>query len=663
MLKKTIAFLVVLQSIFFNELAANSLKKLPNWIQEAMELPPPPKETGDDQSGIITLWDEGIYQVNSNGKLTRTIRYAIKVIDNKGSKYAKANIRYQRDSDKILNFKAWTIDSEENVYSYKSRDRTDQAQIRGSIYQESRVLSFDGSNRTHNGGVFAFEYTTERATIFTQHYWRFQGNNPIALSRLSITYPQDWMIRENLRYDAPMGSREGDTVIWEMRNLEARKSENRAPSTSHQISSIQIDIVPPKQSKLAEDSLNFESWESIANYKAKVMDPMAEPTEEIRHKAQEITKNTQNDWEKIKAIGDYTKKLTYAGIWMDVAQGGGYTPRPAAETFRTGYGDCKDKTALFRSMLSSVGINSYSISVNAINNRRVIANIPSSYYFNHCIAAVEVDKSIKTPAVVEDSELGHLLYVDVTSELTPIGELPFDEQDGWVLVGKQGRNHLSKLPEANSRENRIESRIEAELRPDGSLIAILHSSRYGKAANDERSILKYRGDTEYKKKWEKRLINDTPRIRLEIQSIEDLEKTTRNFETQVAFGYPVYAKNMGGKFLVLNPTIIDRIESHPFNKEERTQPIQFRPKMLDLEIKLRIPPGFKVDESIESLTFESEFASYKANVEIEDGFIIYKREFIEKSVTVPASSYPDIQDFYSKIIKAEKSPIVLARAN
>jgi len=75
------------------------------------------------------------------------------------------------------------------------------------------------------------------------------------------------------------------------------------------------------------------------------------PTPEIEAKARELTTDADDVWSKVKAIGDYVKDLRYASINMDLSNGGGYKPREASEVFRVGYGDCKDKANLLRSML------------------------------------------------------------------------------------------------------------------------------------------------------------------------------------------------------------------------------------------------------------------------------------------------------------------------
>ncbi|MCH6257573.1 DUF3857 and transglutaminase domain-containing protein [Puniceicoccaceae bacterium K14] len=655
------SFIFTLFLVLVSSTQLGAKNNIPSWLQQAHAIPEPPKEEGERKSGIIVLWDEGIYEILPTRRISRTVRYAIKVIDNKASDRAIATIKYNAKSEKISSFNAWSVDEDGEAYKYKKKDQIDKGLIGGHLYRETRTRTINGASRTHKNDVFAYEYTTEEFTIFTQYHWRFHQNSPVAFSKLSITYPETWNVRETLRNGAPNGIITGNTISWEMRNLESIKNEEQAPSSSRTNSQLCADITPPQNSKLSQSILRFDSWESIANYQSNVADPMSEPNEDITQKAHELTQNATNDWEKIQAIGNYSRALTYAGISMDVAKGGGYAPRPASETFRVSYGDCKDKTALMRAMLKSVGINSYSVAVNAINNDAVDTELPSTYYFNHCIAAIEVDHTINKPAVSEDTDLGRILFVDPTSELTPIGELPFVEQGGWALVGKPGLSELIRLPEVTPLQNCTKRSVEAELLPNGTLLAIINTTFSGNAGDVERRTFQENGESNYEKLFAKHLASDNSIVKVDLLSVNDNSDSDLTFHTKIACGLPKYSKSMRGKFLVFNPTILGRLKNHPFVKPKRTMPILLRPKMLESEAKFHIPEGFKVDEFNESIEIVRDYASYRSSIRIEGNELYFDRKFITNSATVPADAYEDIQAFYNEVITAENSPIVLSK--
>jgi len=106
--------------------------------------------------------------------------------------------------------------------------------------------------------------------------------------------------------------------------------------------------------------------------------------------------------------------------YVSIALGlGGYQPRAPATVVSTGFGDCKDKATLFVAALKSMGIEAYPVLLSAGGG--VDSAFPTLKQFDHAIAAV------KKPA-------GGYQYVDLTSELTPYGQLPPSEQGEFGLV-------------------------------------------------------------------------------------------------------------------------------------------------------------------------------------------------------------------------------------
>jgi hypothetical protein len=86
-------------------------------------------------------------------------------------------------------------------------------------------------------------------------------------------------------------------------------------------------------------------------------------------------------------------------------------------------------------------------------------DLPSIAQFDHAIAAVE------RPA-------GGYLFVDLTSELTPLGSLPWGEQGEFaIVVHPDGRGEEVTLPKDPPSMNRSETLIVGELTPNGKVNA------------------------------------------------------------------------------------------------------------------------------------------------------------------------------------------------
>lgn len=120
--------------------------------------------------------------------------------------------------------------------------------------------------------------------------------------------------------------------------------------------------------------------------------------------------------------------------YVSIALGlGGYQPRSPAEVVATGYGDCKDKATLFVAVAGSLGYRAYPVLLNS--GGHVNRTLPSIGQFDHAIAAV-------------DRPTGRV-YVDLTADLAPYGELPPNDQGQFTLVvHRDGVTEEVTLPES-----------------------------------------------------------------------------------------------------------------------------------------------------------------------------------------------------------------------
>lgn len=639
-------------------------KKLPAWLEEASERPTPPRRD-DEKPGFEVVWDEAHYEVLKNGQVHKKIRFAIRIIDLKERWRARAKYSYASSSSTRPKMKAWTLHADGEVHKYK---RIDEKESRNSSYltieTEVKTVTIDGWSETRTGDIFAFECESTESTIFTQYYWRFQNQAPVSLSRLSVTIPEDWSIEETYFGATPNKSKAGQTVTWEEQNVLSKEWEPHSPSSAAKHEHMRIALLPPEGSRLRFSHLNFNTWQDLSKFTARVSDPMAEPTREIEAKAHELTKDAQSDWEKIQAIGEFAKSINYEHVALDLGNGGGYTPRPAGETFRVAWGDCKDKSTLLRSLLKSVGIDSYVVSLNATDNDWANERLPGPFYFDHCITAVEVDESIDTPATYQDPNLGRLLFIDPTWPNSPIGEIPFEAQGGLALVAKNISSPLVRLPLSTPEQNKAVRSIVAELMPDGTILGRVDTTRHGQSAVNERRLISNRNRNEYLQTISDRYAlasNPSPIVKV-IEEKDDFlgDRTYRN---TVDFGFKGYAKQMQNVLMVFKPAIIGRLVDNPFSEAKRTLPVRLRSEMMEETAQIYIPYEYELDEFQEEISIETDFGSYRATVAEVPGEseLSYTRVFKILDVEIPANRYDELREFYAQVVDAEQTPIVLSR--
>jgi hypothetical protein len=145
--------------------------------------------------------------------------------------------------------------------------------------------------------------------------------------------------------------------------------------------------------------------------------------------------------------------IRYVSIDLGI---GGYQPRMPADVVATGYGDCKDKATLFIAAVRALGYRANPVLLNS--GGRVDPALPSLSQFNHAVAVIERPQG--------------RVYVDLTADLVPYGELPASDQGQFgLIVYADGTVEPVTLPETAPRENLSETRIHGVLSPDGYISA------------------------------------------------------------------------------------------------------------------------------------------------------------------------------------------------
>lgn len=138
--------------------------------------------------------------------------------------------------------------------------------------------------------------------------------------------------------------------------------------------------------------------------------------EPLKQKAIELA-YAKNDTTAVKNIFNFvSNNISYIALewgW------GGFYPNNPSQTLNNGYGDCKDKVTLLISLLKIVGINAYPVLLSTRNHYDINLN-PPAVFFNHVIAAVELNDS--------------LILCDPAFKNYAFGDLPLQNRNRSALI-------------------------------------------------------------------------------------------------------------------------------------------------------------------------------------------------------------------------------------
>ena len=325
------------------------------------------------------------------------------------------------------------------------------------VYSERRAIQATLGG-VAPGTLVDYSYTLEtvqpRLPGDFRYYWGLNGDYPVRRSRFTLDVPVGMQVpvrERNLGFHADDRVVAGRRVrTWAVADLAAVKSESYGGSPNDVMQTIVVG--------------GTLSWAEVAAWYHPMLANHYAVTPEIlaAHAAQLKTAKTLDD----------SLRATYRWVAQDFRYvslslgDGGYQPRLPAEVFRTRFGDCKDKTMLFVSLVRHMGLTAYPVLVNS--DGPVDSLFPGIKQFDHMIAAIE-----------RKGRESRIEYADVTPSLVRYGELPGALQGEVGLALPDGRSRVVVLPAAPPSGNRYEREIVGSLGLDGRFTGRITISALG----------------------------------------------------------------------------------------------------------------------------------------------------------------------------------------
>ncbi|MFH1049851.1 MAG: DUF3857 and transglutaminase domain-containing protein [bacterium] len=196
-----------------------------------------------------------------------------------------------------------------------------------------------------------------------------------------------------------------------------------------------------------------ENWYAKAVWFNKVNEDFGsfEFTPEIKKMADEITKDSKNELDKISKLNHWVaEEIRYSGISM--GEGEGYTLHKGEMTFTDRCGVCKDKAGMLVTMLRAAGFESYPAMTMAGSR---IDYIPADQ-FNHSVTVAKLSN-------------GHWILLDPTWVPGVREEWSSAEQQQQFLMGIPGGSDLMTTPISPPENHFLKMLGESQLLENGAL--------------------------------------------------------------------------------------------------------------------------------------------------------------------------------------------------
>ncbi len=633
----------------------------PEWLRAAAreKLPDYDKDTV-----AVILLDETQTTVHDNGDIETLHREAIRLLRPEARReYGGIDVDFDKDT-KISYLKAWTIEANGHEIAVGEKDSIEQGFLADIEYTDVKVkaLQFPEANP---GNVVAYEYVQRNRPYALEDIWGFQGRNPIRRSRLTLQLPSGWEFTTlwgNRAEQKPQSSG-SNTFTWEVVDSPAIEVEPEMPPWTVVEGYMIVKYFPRDPSMRPKTT---GSWNDIALWYQGLISPRRIATPDIKAKVAELTSGIQDPLDKIRALASFTQRqIRYQAVEVGI---GGHQPHAAGDTFAHRFGDCKDKATLLNTMLQEIGIQSYNVMISP--ERGVVKPDFPLINFGHSIAAIQLPDSIPDTglyAVVNDPQLGRLLFFDATDEYMPLGYLPSELQDSDALVVTPNGGKLVHIPLSSPASNRLLRTAKFDLSPAGDLSGEIHETDWGGPAAQQREEFLEVQPAKRADVFDHFLSHFLNNFNLTGASLGNLEQYDQSFVLDYKFVSPGYASSAGNLLFVRPRVVGDKNTGYLrlfTEKKPRKYPIQFdEATRQDDVFDITLPAGYVVDGLPKPVQADCEYATYKSETSVTDGVLHYKRSFEIKDVMIPPEKLPAIRDFLQQVAADQSTSAVLRRTN
>ena len=241
-----------------------------------------------------------------------------------------------------------------------------------------------------------------------------------------------------------------------------------------------------------------------------------------------------------------------------------------------------------------------------------------------------------------------------------MGYLPWFEQGSFALLcaGQQGA--LLKMPVTKPQANLMEVTIEGKLSGAGDLSASLASKRTGQSADMERALHFYNTADEFRTGIERTLARTVKAASISNLDVQDAFEENA-FRVKLDFASQGYGQLMQNRLLVFGPSILEPPGPNFSHSLKRSEPIILRAATYRKHTRIKLPPGFTVDEMPEAAKMESDFAKFTVTFRQEADELMVEEELTTEAVTLPAEEYPHVKKFFDQFDGADQQRAVLVK--
>ncbi len=606
----------------------------------------------DPGADAIVLSDIAIAGMGYDGsdvfvEMERDIR--IKIVNSDGFGYADIIIPF-RDDEKITKYRAST-------FNLKNGEKTETP-----VTKEAFIIEKTGESRqslkfsfpdVHEGSIIEYTYRMRLGSYskFILVPWRFQREIPVALSSLTIEYPESFVYKyalsgnlTNVRSESARGNKrflndyvQTNILRWTADDVPAFKAEPYIIGRNDLVSKITFELARVEFPEISKQEIT-PSYNNLTEELMKRSDFGTPLETNLKSLTKTIVGNEEDNRKKLLLIHRYiTSKIMWDGEQDFLASA------PLRTILQKGKGNSADINILLIAMARAAGLSAEPVILSTRSNGSLNVLSALITQFNYVVARINIE--------------GEYYLVDATNPLSPFNELPFDclNKTGW-LCGKVKSDFVELT---NKETNSLYQSITMFPEKDGTIVGEIENIYKGYLASDLRKQIRLESEDGYYDLVK----SNNPEAQISeyvlggVKDIGSEAKESYNFKI-------IKGSHLAQNELIIKPYHLNTSVYNPFYMSERKFPVDFGcPQLESFTMSLTIPEGYSLDMKPEnaSFTLGKDGGSFKFTCEQTGNIINISSLFKIDRIAFAVSEYKDIQNFYQKVQQKQSEYIVLKK--
>lgn len=395
-------------------------------------------------------------------------------------------------------------------------------------------------------------------------------------------------------------------------------------------------------------------WQGQMGYWMKALNSYTAPTQALQNAVKEIVSPSDSPINKAKKLYDAVQKIENTDSSPDGAPltGSEWIPRGKVETVLLNKKGSSNQIAfLYLALMRTAGVSARPVRVASRSLRIFSAQFMDNIQLDTVLVGLQLD--------------GKETLVDPGTKMAPFATLHWAHAGaGGVSMSSGNKAEIIVTPLQKNTDNGTLHVGTLNLTPQGAVSGSLKIAFIGQKAIEFRQLGIKSGADAVKSEIATMLAQQVPAgIHASVDHLVYLDDSSKQLLAVIPVSGSL-SKNAGGR-IELPRNFFEAQEKNPFPAESaRELPVDMRyPAQEQEQITYVLPSGYALEGTPQDANLKwEENAAYQNRTKIEGNSITGSRILARGFTLLDPKDYPQLHDFYQKVVTADQQPLVLSAA-